>query len=59
MLVANINNAGPGLPGRPAGNPVSPISRPGCCSFTMLLGRLEVLSLAVVFTPSSGERRVS
>jgi trk system potassium uptake protein TrkH len=25
------------------------------CSFTMLLGRLEVLSLAVVFTRSSGE----
>ncbi|MBP8266030.1 MAG: TrkH family potassium uptake protein, partial [Zoogloea sp.] len=52
-IVASINNAGPGL------NKVGPATnyavltdfQTWVCSFTMLLGRLEVLSLAVVFTP--------
>ena len=52
-VVASINNAGPGL------NKVGPATnyavltdfQTWVCSFTMLLGRLEVLSLAVVFTP--------
>lgn len=52
-IVACINNAGPGL------NQVGPATnyailgdfQTWVCSFTMLLGRLEVLSLAVVFTP--------
>jgi trk system potassium uptake protein TrkH len=58
-VVASINNAGPGL------NKVGPATnyavltdfQTWVCSFTMLLGRLEVLSLAVVFTRSSGESR--
>ena len=52
-IVASINNAGPGL------NKVGPATnyavltdfQTWVCTFTMLLGRLEVLSLAVVFTP--------
>ncbi|HOY00085.1 potassium transporter TrkG [Zoogloea sp.] len=52
-VVASINNAGPGL------NKVGPATnyavltdfQTWVCTFTMLLGRLEVLSLAVVFTP--------
>jgi trk system potassium uptake protein len=52
-IVASINNAGPGL------NQVGPATnyavltdfQTWVCSFTMLLGRLEVLSLAVIFTP--------
>ena len=52
-VVASINNAGPGL------NQVGPATnyailtdfQTWICSFTMLLGRLEVLSLAVIFTP--------
>jgi len=52
-IVACINNAGPGL------NKVGPASnfsvltdfQTWVCSFTMLLGRLEVLSVAVLFTP--------
>ena len=52
-IVACINNAGPGL------NQVGPATnyqvlndfQTWVCAFTMLLGRLEVLSLLVVFTP--------
>ena len=52
-IVACINNAGPGL------NQVGPASnysvltdfQTWVCAFTMLLGRLEVLSLLVLFTP--------
>jgi trk/ktr system potassium uptake protein len=52
-IVASINNAGPGL------NQVGPATNYGVlsdfqtwvCSFTMLLGRLEVLSVVVLFTP--------
>ena len=52
-IVASINNAGPGL------NVVGPASnfsvlsdfQTWVCSFTMLLGRLEVLSVVVLFTP--------
>ena len=52
-VVGSITNAGPGL------GVVGPSSnyagltdfQTWVCSFTMLLGRLEVLSLAVVFTP--------
>jgi trk system potassium uptake protein TrkH len=52
-IIASINNAGPGL------NQVGPATNYGVlsdfqtwvCSFTMLLGRLEVLSVVVLFTP--------
>lgn len=52
-VIACINNSGPGL------NQVGPATnyqvlsdfQTWVCSFTMLLGRLEVLSLLVVFTP--------
>jgi trk system potassium uptake protein TrkH len=52
-IIACINNAGPGL------NVVGPAQnfqalndfQTWVCSFTMLLGRLEVMSLAVLFTP--------
>ncbi len=52
-ILACINNAGPGL------NQVGPATNYGVlsdfqtwvCSFVMLLGRLEVLSLLVLFTP--------
>jgi trk/ktr system potassium uptake protein len=52
-IIACINNAGPGL------NRVGPASnfsvltdfQTWVCSFTMLLGRLEVLSVVVLFTP--------
>ena len=51
--IASINNAGPGL------NKVGPASNYGLltdfqtwvCSFAMLLGRLEVMTLLIVFTP--------
>ena len=53
-VVASINNAGPGL------NLVGPASnysvltdfQTWVCTFAMLLGRLEVFTLFVVFTPS-------
>lgn len=53
-IIACINNAGPGL------NQVGPAAnyqvlndfQTWVCAFTMLLGRLEVLSLLVVFTPT-------
>lgn len=52
-MIACINNAGPGL------NRVGPATnyailsdfQTWVCTFTMLLGRLEVLSLLVLFTP--------
>lgn len=52
-MIACINNAGPGL------NQVGPATnyavlsdfQTWVCTFTMLLGRLEVLSLLVLFTP--------
>jgi trk system potassium uptake protein TrkH len=52
-MIACINNAGPGL------NQVGPATnyatlgdfQTWVCAFTMLLGRLEVLSLLVLFTP--------
>lgn len=52
-IIASINNAGPGL------NQVGPATnysvltdfQTWVCSFTMLLGRLEVLSVVVLFTP--------
>lgn len=52
-VLGNITNAGPGL-GKvgPAGNYAGLTDfQTWVCSFTMLLGRLEILSLAVVFTP--------
>lgn len=52
-VIGSITNAGPGL-GQvgPATNyAVLTDFQTWVCSFTMLLGRLEVLSLAVVFTP--------
>ena len=57
-IVACINNAGPGL------NQVGPATnyavlcdfQTWVCSFTMLLGRLEVLSLLVLFTPDFWRR---
>lgn len=57
-IVACINNAGPGL------NQVGPATnyavlndlQTWLCSFTMLLGRLEVLSLLVLFTPDFWRR---
>jgi len=53
-IIATINNAGPGL------NAVGPAGNFGVltdfqiwiCSFAMLLGRLEVFSLLILFTPS-------
>lgn len=53
-IIACINNMGPGL------NKVGPASNFGVltdfqkwvCIFTMLLGRLEVLSVLVIFTPA-------
>ena len=53
-IIATINNAGPGL------NDVGPAGNYGgltdfqiwSCSFAMLLGRLEVFSLLILFTPS-------
>jgi len=52
-VVASINNAGPGLNkvGPAANYAVLTDFQTWVCTFTMLLGRLEVLSLAVVFTP--------
>lgn len=57
-VIACINNAGPGL------NKVGPATnyqvltdfQTWVCSFTMLLGRLEVLSLLVIFTPAFWRR---
>jgi trk/ktr system potassium uptake protein len=51
-IIACINNAGPGL------NQVDPATRCGgltdfptwVCTFTMLLGRLQLISLLVLFT---------
>ncbi|MCX7148400.1 MAG: TrkH family potassium uptake protein, partial [Rhodocyclales bacterium] len=57
-IVACINNAGPGL------NVVGPAQNYGVltdfqtwvCTFAMLLGRLEVLSVFVLFTPAFWRR---
>jgi len=57
-VIACINNAGPGL------NVVGPAQNYGplsdfqtwVCTFTMLLGRLEVFSLLVIFTPAFWRR---
>jgi trk system potassium uptake protein TrkH len=53
-IIACINNAGPGL------NVVGPAQNYGVltdfqtwvCSFAMLLGRLEIMSVFVLFTPA-------
>ena len=52
-VIACINNAGPGLNqvGPAANYQVLSDFQTWVCSFAMLLGRLEVLSLLVVFTP--------
>ena len=52
-IVASINNTGPslGVVGPSTTYEVLTDFQTWVCSFTMLLGRLEVLSLAVVFTP--------
>ncbi len=52
-IVGSITNAGPGLGvvGPSSNYAVLTDFQTWVCSFTMLLGRLEVLSLAVVFTP--------
>ena len=52
-VVGSITNAGPGLGvvGPSSNYAVLTDFQTWVCSFTMLLGRLEVLSLAVVFTP--------
>ena len=52
-VVACINNAGPGLGlVGPATNYQSLTDyETWVCSFTMLLGRLEIFSLVVLFTP--------
>jgi trk system potassium uptake protein len=57
-IIACINNAGPGL------NLVGPASnyqaltdfQPWICTFAMLVGRLEVLSVVVLFTPAFWRR---
>jgi trk system potassium uptake protein TrkH len=52
-VMACINNMGPGLNEiGPAGN-FSPLSdlQTWICSFTMVMGRLEIMSLLVLFTP--------
>ena len=52
-VLGNITNAGPGLGKVGPGGSYAELTdfQTWVCSFTMLLGRLEVLSLAVVFTP--------
>jgi len=52
-VVGSITNAGPGLGvvGPSTNYAVLTDFQTWVCTFTMLLGRLEVLSLAVVFTP--------
>jgi trk system potassium uptake protein TrkH len=53
-IVASINNTGPGL------NQVGPATtfavltdfQTWVCTFTMLLGRLELFTLLIVFTPA-------
>jgi trk system potassium uptake protein TrkH len=53
-IVASINNMGPGIgPTGPAGN-YQGLSdfQTWVCTFTMLLGRLEILSVLVLFSPA-------
>jgi trk system potassium uptake protein TrkH len=52
-VIATINNAGPGLGVvGPAGNYQGLTDfQTWVCSFAMLLGRLEVMSLLIIFTP--------
>lgn len=57
-VMACINNMGPGLNEiGPAGNFI-PLTdfQTWVCSFTMILGRLEVMSLLVLFTPEFWRR---
>jgi len=53
-IIACINNAGPGLGAvGPAGNyAILNDFQTWVCSFTMLLGRLEVFSVLILFTPA-------
>ena len=57
-VIATINNAGPGLHKvGPAGNYQGLTDlQTWLCSVAMLLGRLEVLSLVVIFTPTFWQR---
>ena len=56
--VANLNNLGPGL------NQVGPATtyasftnfQTGVCTFAMLLGRLELFTLLIIFTPAFWRR---
>lgn len=55
-VAACINNAGPGL--GPLAASMASVSEPGkwVLIFTMLLGRLEIFTLLIVFTPSFWKR---
>ena len=57
-VIACINNMGPGLNEiGPAGNFIALTDlQTWICSFTMVLGRLEVMSLLVVLTPEFWRR---
>ncbi len=52
-VVACVNNIGPGLGERGPGRELRRLSdfQTWVCTFAMLLGRLELLSLLVLFTP--------
>ena len=52
-IVACVNNIGPGLgrSGRPANFAGLTDFQTWVCTFAMLLGRLELLSVLVLFTP--------
>jgi trk system potassium uptake protein len=52
-IIACINNAGPGLNVVGPAQNYSPLTdfQTWVCSFTMLLGRLEVFSILILFTP--------
>jgi trk system potassium uptake protein TrkH len=52
-VIACINNAGPGLGvvGPATNYQILTDYETWVCSFTMLLGRLEIFSLVVLFTP--------
>jgi trk system potassium uptake protein TrkH len=53
-VVASVNNLGPALgPTGPAGNYASLTDlQTWICTLAMLLGRLEIFSLLVLFTPT-------
>ena len=55
-VAACINNAGPGLGGVTASFRSAPAAAQWVCIFAMLVGRLEVFTLLVLFTPAFWRR---